>query len=331
VKGVVLKHEDRLPQFPIYRIRFRYKTSSFGSLPKHCGSIIRGVLGKAMHQNACIKHGWNCLDCPFQKQCVYFAFFGPENRAPSQFFENYTKYPRTYVIEPPLHFCRLEPGDAFEFNLVLMGAAISSLSSWVTAARIAGEYGFGRQRILMELKEISEANVFSEPGTSAIEIRGNHQFLSPPVPVYLNDLLTRFFPDEPVSFIKLQFLTPTRILQRDAPADEPRFYLVIQAILRRLSMLTELLDPNVNWYPDFSLYGKLSDRVVMYENACRWLERTRYSSAQQTEHSIGGFEGHVVYTGPDLNLFMPLLYLACMVHIGKGVVFGNGRVSLEYL
>jgi hypothetical protein len=331
VKGAVLNQPDHLPQFPIYRVRFRFKTRTFGTLPKQCGSIIRGTLGKAMRDKSCIHPHWDCRDCECTGQCDYFAFWSPENRAQTQYFQNYTKYPRTYVVEPPLHYNRLEPGDTFEFNLVLMGDAISALPAWISAARLAGEYGFGRNRIKMSLQEISEANLFRDPGQPAVDIRTSHHFLRPPEPIYLNELLSVFFPDEPISFVKLTFLTPTRLLQRDAPADELRFYLVIQAILRRLSMLTELLDPTVSWYPDFSLYGALSDRILIYQDESRWSERHRYSGSQRQEHSIGGFEGFVVYTGPDLHVFMPLLYLACMVHIGKGAVFGNGRVELEYI
>ncbi|MBN1296257.1 hypothetical protein JXA80_05720, partial [bacterium] len=143
-----------LPGFPVIRLRFRYQAQVPGHLPWQCGAIIRGTLGRAMREVYCVVRDGECGYCGCREQCPYAMFWSEENRIPGGFFDRYRAYPRSYIIEPPLTGLRLEPGDAFEFNLILMGHGVNSVRAWVAAARRAGELGFGRDRIGMALREV---------------------------------------------------------------------------------------------------------------------------------------------------------------------------------
>lgn len=320
-----------LPDFPVYRLRLRYQAGQFGVLPRDCGAILRGTLGRAMHDVYCVKRDEDCSECACRRQCPYARFFSPSNRAQNPYYEQYDKYPRSYIVEPPLHHSRLEPGDGFEFNLLLMGDSADDIRAWVSAARRAGELGFGRERTGMELREITDANLFGEPGKPIILIRNHQAIIQPPDPIRFNDLLDVFLPNEPLSFLKVTFLTPARFLQDHQPVRSLRFYLLVQSILRRLSMLSELFEPDAPWRPDFHLYGKLADRVITYHDGTEWRERHRWSGRQKREHDIGGLTGQIIYAGPEIHLFLPIFYFACIVHVGKGTVFGNGRMEIEFV
>jgi CRISPR/Cas system endoribonuclease Cas6 (RAMP superfamily) len=59
----------------------------------------------------------------------------------------------------------------------------------------------------------------------------------------------------------------------------------------------------------------------------RWVDWERYSARQDTRMTLGGFMGTATFAG-ELDVFMPLLRLGEVVHVGKGTAFGLGKYRL---
>jgi hypothetical protein len=59
----------------------------------------------------------------------------------------------------------------------------------------------------------------------------------------------------------------------------------------------------------------------------RWVDWERYSACQDGRMKLGGFVGTATFEG-ELDVFMPLLRLGEVVHVGKGTAFGLGKYRL---
>lgn len=323
------KRQLSSPDFPVYRIRLRYQVEQSGNLPWNPGAIIRGTLGKAMHDLFCLNRGVRCQSCAFTHRCVYFSFFSRTHRSRNGFYSNLNKFPRLYIIEAPLNRSRLERGDSFEFYLLLIGHAIERFSYWIRSALYAGELGFGHERIKMRLREVSEANPFSQPGKSLVSINNRFEVQDAPSPLRCEDFVQKSQEFLHTRHVKITFLTHTRLLEKGSPVEELRFYLLLQSILRRLNMLSEISEVGTQWSPDFSKYSQIADMIGVYSDQTFWKSRIRWSASQQKEIDIGGFLGSIIFFGSCLQEVLPFLEFARLVHIGKGTVYGNGRFDID--
>jgi hypothetical protein len=100
------------------------------------------------------------------------------------------------------------------------------------------------------------------------------------------------------------------------------------AMLRRSLELAHFHVPGA--VPDWT-FRPLLERAERVEAVAardlHWQDWQRYSHRQQREMTLGGLVGSLVLRG-DLEPFRALLRTAEVVHVGKGAVFGLGRVEL---
>lgn len=125
----------------------------------------------------------------------------------------------------------------------------------------------------------------------------------------------------------LEFATPCRIESQKQAIRQPRFADIIRGAAHRALALGCAFGKGepawasrevINAADSLQSTGKFS-----------WWEWERLSSRhQETEVYMDGFVGAMLVRG-NLKLFHPLLSLATVAHIGKGVTSGNGLVKIR--
>jgi hypothetical protein len=146
-----------------------------------------------------------------------------------------------------------------------------------------------------------------------------------PPPPTANDWLI----DEPAfsSGLALHFLTPTRLKHNGRFVETaPAFHIVIRTLLRRVSSLS-YFHAGQRWDTDYRGWIERAGQVETIASDVQWADWERYSSRQRRRMNLGGIVGRVTYAG-EITPFLPLLRLGELIHVGKGVVFGNGRYEI---
>jgi CRISPR-associated endoribonuclease Cas6 len=130
--------------------------------------------------------------------------------------------------------------------------------------------------------------------------------------------------------ITLQFITPTRITEKNQLTNQLSFELLLRNLLRRGSLLAEVhAPPGRPWPIDFSSvleYGRAN--VELRSSNLTWYDWERFSNRQQRRINLKGFIGTVRYHG-ELTPFLPLIELGHFIHIGKNTSFGMGYYVVE--
>lgn len=125
--------------------------------------------------------------------------------------------------------------------------------------------------------------------------------------------------------LNIRFLTMTRLKYAQEYTTVPEFHILIRNILRRISSIS-YFHHGIELQLDFrELIQKAQEKVFLVKNETHWEDWERYSSRQDTKMNLGGIVGEAVYQG-DWSEFWPLLKIAEEVHIGKGTVFGMGKI-----
>jgi hypothetical protein len=237
--------------------------------------------------------------------------------------------PRPFVIEPPEALsCRLyQPGEAFDFRLVLVGRGIDYLPYFLFTFNVLGRTGLGPGQGQFVLAEVHTDG----PGPARCVYTAAGSLLSSGEPVTGEDLalrlslLTQAGPER--RRLGVHFLTPTRIRSEGTVQGEPSFQDLIRALLRRLSSLC-YFHCGAELQVDFRGLIDQAAAVRTVESGLRWHEQGRFSGRQRQRIEMGGVVGAMVFEAPAaeaLAPFLPLLAAGEWVHVGKGCVMGLGK------
>jgi hypothetical protein len=289
-------------------------------LPPYKGSTFRGAFGAALKRVVCALKREDCSTCLLAARCIYARTFELVQDDSLQ-KKRLAALPHPYVIEPPLtgstHF---QPGDTFDFTLLLFGEANDFLPYFVYAFEAMGETGIGRKvgdrRARFVLTSVEQdGKAIYEQGSGKLN-PGATITLSLPSP---ND-------DAQICSITLKFLTPLRLKFDNHLQAELPFHLLVRAALRRVSSLFEYYgegEPPL----DYRGLVKEAETVAVERTSLRWYDWERYSNRQDQAMLMGGMTGYITYRGA-LNRHLPLLELARELHIGKQTSFGLGMFDI---
>lgn len=78
---------------------------------------------------------------------------------------------------------------------------------------------------------------------------------------------------------------------------------------------------------DFSNLIEQAGAVRLVNRRTHWADWERYSSRQDAKMNLGGIVGEAEYEG-NWQEFWPMLKLAEQIHVGKGAVFGLGKIEV---
>jgi CRISPR/Cas system endoribonuclease Cas6 (RAMP superfamily) len=297
---------------------FRAVLSDRAILPPYKGSTFRGVFGRALRSVTCALKREDCAICLLNRQCVYAKVFDSHTGRPGR---GRPSPPHPFVIEPPLSGqTEFEPGESFDFSLLLFGQANQYLPYFVYAFEQMGQIGIGRQifgkRACFQLSEVT-----GPTGTTIYQSQEQELKADEAVNLVLDDPPTPLMDQ-----IRIILETPLRLKYQDHFTAELPFHLLIRAALRRIATLNQQF---ADGEPPLYYKGLVAraHEVDTVHSTIRWYDWKRYSFLQERTMMMGGMVGAVTYSGL-LNEFIPLLRYVEKVHVGKGTTFGLGKIQM---
>lgn len=296
-------------------------------LPPFKGSTLRGAMGRAFKQLSCLTRQGRCELCMFLPRCAYAYIFETSVKTISgDFVQHYIPHP--FLIEPPLDGkTDYDEGDELEFGLLLMGRGLDYLPFFIASFEQAAQRGLGAARGCFKLKGVDQ-------------FRGGVRYrLWSGGCVLLNELeqeeLVSFVEsgidqswqkEKGVNSITLELQTPTRFFKDGDMNVRLDFSLLMRSIFRRLDLLGRAHGdgPLVLPFRDL-LVQAMSVKTLEYN--LLWYDWTRYSARQRKNVPIGGLAGSIAFGG-ELKSFLPFINMARIVHVGKGTVYGLGKITV---
>ncbi|MGD0013498.1 MAG: CRISPR system precrRNA processing endoribonuclease RAMP protein Cas6 [Bryobacteraceae bacterium] len=325
-EGAVESTPAAAPAWSLDLLAFRLEFVARDSVyfpPGKAGNIVRGAFGAIFRQLVCAPQCHDARTCEQRATCAYARIFEPVASAegPSGLHD----WPRPFVFRAAhLDGETIEPGKPFFFDVHLFDLRDPAIVYFVLAfAQVATE-GLGPRRGRAALVRARQLN---ERGRPEALIYDGHSFVTSelPPPIHL-DLSP---PAEQVARIRLRFVTPTELKHGQLLATRPEFPILFGRIRDRLSTLRALYGAGALEL-DFRAVGERAAQVKMTRCELRFSEAERRSAKTGERHPLGGFVGEVEYEGP-LTEFMPYLYAAKWVGVGRQTVWGKGVVELDIL
>ncbi len=334
----------RLPSIPLLRLRFDLSAQKEANLPAFKGSLLRGAFGHALRRTVCVMGPQQpCPTCMLRKQCAYPRIFEtliePDEKVP-RFLRGLPTGPQPYVFEPFDEQRLYRVGDSLHFDFILLGQAIELHPFAIFAVSQMAEQGFGFKRIPFRLESCkwqSKLQVASSKEQESVEekLEGEwpllydgptKRLLETPIsqPATTAQISTS---DLPLATCHLRFVTPTRLKFNKALTIDFNFRMLVFKMIRRVLELAHFHVPGASIDWEFHDLLVAADAVKIVQRDLRWVDWERRSNRQKTEMMMGGFVGEMVLEG-NLAPFEELLRICEVVHVGKGCVFGNGKIRL---
>lgn len=300
---------------PIGRYRLHWQTTSPIVFQDYAGSALRGVFGHALKRLVCVTGQPTCEACPQYRRCQYPALFEPP--PPDYARRRYSDIAAPFVIEAP-DAMALEPGQAWSFDLVLLGAARDALPLILLAWQQALQRGIGRCSGQATLTGLTQN------GQSLLDEHGRL------LPQAGADRLSRLpvWTGRAVPAAQLEFMTPLRIKRQGEllRAQGLRAEDLLMAVLRRCAEACDL-QLGMPLQADFSGLRQAAQTVTL-RHGLQWRDWQRYSNRQAQHMPLGGLVGPVELRGEGLRHFWPLLHLAELLHVGGKTTFGLGHYRI---
>jgi len=328
-----------MTQLPIARYALTTRVQQPLSLPDYAGSLLRGQLGAALRNVACMTRQPTCPGCPLIQTCPYSRIFeAPPPPKGSHALQDFSSIPNPYIIEPPTPGARvLDADDNLAFHLVLVGHATEQLALIIFALQRALSQGLTRARIPADLLQVDWLDAAGEPHPIwHIErpvLQEHPAHITPPAINLLaaHAKLTSATGQNDQN-ITLHIGTPLRLQSQGKPLGigqlTPRALLATLA--RRIALLMEFHAGQSGWGEAAKRITHLSDSLTDTQDL-HWFDWTRYSSRQQQEMTLGGVLGTWTLHGSQevLAEIYPWLWLGQWLHVGKNASMGLGGYRLQ--
>ena len=328
---------------PLARYRFTAIAQAPLQLPPYAGSLLRGKFGASLRQVACMTRQRTCAGCPLLATCPYNRIFeAPAPPKGSHALQDFSQIPNPYVIEPPAprwgqppQDRHIAPGEALQFNLVLIGQAVEQLALAVFSLQRALAHGLGPQRVPLTLQRAQWLDAQDQP----------HTVWHQETPTLADHDATVPWADRPAdgaappdAGITLHIHTPLRLQSQGQPLRPshlaPRA--LVSALARRTALLMDFHAPGTPAPDGHATWGDAARAATQAaaglhdQRELRWFDWVRYSSRQQQEMTLGGVLGRWVLQGDAETLarLRPWLRLGQWLHIGKNATMGLGGYTL---
>lgn len=307
-----------------------FDVKNTGSLPEYKGSTIRGGFGFALKKMSCILSSKKeCIDCILSDRCLYATTFETVNKEKTeQFFDKYDYYPHPFVIDIDDNRTEYNPGDKLKFKMTLFGNFTDNLPYYIYAIKRAGKRGFGKnKKIICNLENV---HIIDKNNEKIMVYNGKEDKLEKEYVKYTFSLL-EYLTATNIKLnneVKIKFLTPCRIREKEVYVKVLEFIILIKSILLRISGISKnLLDIEDNKL-DTKKILKETELIKIKERNTNWYNWVRYSNRQKRKINMGGIKGEIIYNGKNLNKFIDLLNAGSILHIGKGTVMGLGKYEI---
>jgi len=297
--------------------------------------MLRGGFGYAFRRLACAPQCRDSAACSNASSCPYKLIFEPSPTFGADRLTKNQDIPRPFVFRPSVssktHF---EKGEAFEFDLVLIGRAVDYLPHFVLSLCELSEGGLGLNRARCRLDRVeslgqsSPASSRSSP-VNLIYSSEDNIFRSPEA-IGSNEWIegrSKHLITDRQGTLTIKFLTPTLVRADGQVIREPEFHHIFKRLRDRINSMSTFFG-NGPLDVDFRGLGERSEKIGKIGSRFEWCDRDRTSSKTGQRHEISGFTGEATFHG-ELDEFIPWLVMGEMLHVGKHTAWGNGRFELD--
>jgi hypothetical protein len=272
-------------------------------LQPYSGSVWRGAFGFALKRLVCVMRMRPCDGCPLAAVCLFPRFFGSDPDHDE---------PRPYVLapEPTPPGGWVRAGQPFRVRLTLLGTAHAAAPYVIQAVLDGAARGLTRRRVPFVCLSVTSSGGTTEAAVGRLHSVEPIDLHPPPAP----------------PAVRLRITTPLRLrLSGDLVTGRSlTVEKLIRAVLRRARLLGfEVPAPTVR------AVSELARCQTWFEPRFGWLETTRFSSRQQVRMQLGGVVGEARLDLRTASELWPWLWLASVLHIGKGAAMGFGRIELH--
>lgn len=296
-------------RFEFHRVRFHFEAIEPVMFPPgKSGNIIRGAFGRSFRAVACSP---DCLDTKqCERPCAYRPIFEPragEVDVPSGLHDP----PRPFVIRAwEFDGRRIDSGAAFWFDLHLFDVRNPQFDDYKQAFTRFAEEGIGPSQAKAKLTRMERLDFGGQPAAPR------------PLSIDLGAV-----PPGRIPRLQVHYSTPTELKAEGQTVDVPDFHVLISRLRDRISTLRSMYGAG----PLAIDFRGLADRarnVQIVTDDLRDREILRRSGRTGQQHSIGGFEGTVVYEG-ELSEFVPYLIAGRWTGVGRQTTWGKGEIRVS--
>lgn len=325
-----------------HHLRFTVRATTPLEFNAFKGSALRGAFTSVLGETFCPERQRGQRDPHHQAICPACQLVALERDASTS-----GDVRRPYAITPPPGDQRdFAPGETFAFGMTLFDApeterALAYLPYLVLAAGGMGEFGVGRKiegkRGQFVIERIDAINPFTDETLAMME-PGERMVRTETLPVQHEhvmaaaDLLAQELPARE-NQLRIDFLTPTRILQNKQTWREPAFFALGKQIVLRIMDLSAQHGggrPTIVGEPlalRDHIYPTL-DSVALIRDETHWWDLAGYSTRLQQEQKLGGLVGSATYQAAEWRPILPWLLWGMSAGVGKNVVKGCGIYSV---
>lgn len=268
------------------------------NLPEYLGSTLRGVIGQALRQNP---------------EAYLYLY---DNRKLS---ENRQDIANPYIIVPPvIQNTTYHAGDELNFEFLLLGDATQYAQALINALSNRKNLELGVSRYPFTLSKASH-------GTQQRIIWQDGVFHS----IAANNIVLphRTLPN--VRQLDLRTRTPLRIRRKGILLEKIDFPTIIRNIVSRMEAITMRYGGWVD-KEEIERIQRLSTEVSTSQDNMELKMMDRYSNRQGKKIDFNGLMGTMQFEG-EITPFVPWLFAAQTLHIGRNTTFGMGQIEVEFL
>jgi hypothetical protein len=302
-------------------LRFEIRFLGDVVLPSFLGSTLRGGLGR----------GLRALYCGCQKDktaisgagvCPYhFIFETRVNDNAFKFLRDVPSVPHPYLIETPLDERKdYKSGECLSFSIRLFGDATDYAFNLIESMAYFGRQGVTSREVPFIIVKVLSADF---GGEETLLYDGDAKvYREMPVPFHWEP------PSAVRDIIRLNFLTPARLVKGRALRQDPDPELIFASIVRRIGPLLYYAEgiSEAAIFADGRL--PVPSTVSLSSVKLEWKEWRRFSNRQSSHMLFGGVVGELTLNSvpPD---FARILHFGSFIHIGKQTSFGLGRYEVS--
>jgi hypothetical protein len=300
------------------RIRFELRPRTrFRLDPRRHGEVLYGAFGTILRQSVCDPACSDARRCRRRDECAYAQLFEPVSPIGNRFGAK--DAPKGFLFRTLVTDSDLGPCNPLRFELRLFGKAMASTAFFIDAFERLGTRGLADHAV-----ELVSAMSLDWNGTTAhlLYDQGSHTGAQPIV----LDLGTLLRAQPPRSRARIEFITPTLLVDRGKTLQRPELPALVRRLRDRISLLCQFWEAT-EWQADYRAIGDLPAENVTAVFDGRWDVHGRRSTRTRRAMPVEGYRGTATYepVHPDL---WPLLRIGEEIQVGRHIVWGNGQYQI---
>lgn len=253
------------------------------------------------------------------------ALFSPPLAADPVARRRFQRSSAAFVLQPKSEMCRYyQRGEVLSLAVVLWGGQQQQIADFALTLQTLGQTGLrydaGKFSLVAIYGEDSslQQTLLWQAGQSLCNLnsplRDGSWWLGGALPTG--------------DGIRLRFITPARLMNRQRPLFQADFYSLLPFILRRVSSML-YSHCRLEVISDVAQILALAEQVVVTDNQLHWQDWRAVGPDATRQQPLGGVLGSLGLRGAVLQDLLPYLALGSLMNLGKNAAYGAGYYVLE--